>query len=63
MTSPKAKVVNNQDNVKNFSSKNPSQKNLEIEYKTNARKSSTASRLCQDKFYEQPSQGGLTSSN
>lgn len=60
MTSPKAKVVNNQDNVKNFSSKNPSQKNLEIEYKTNARKSSTASRLCQDKFYEECPSSAIT---
>lgn len=60
MTPRKAKVVNNQDNVKNFSSKNPSHKNLEIEYKTNARKSSTASRLCQDKFYEECPSSAIT---
>jgi DNA-binding XRE family transcriptional regulator len=60
MAHPRAKIINNQDNTNNSPPNQASNNNLGIEYKQRPEKSSTESRLCQDKFYEECPSSAIT---
>jgi DNA-binding XRE family transcriptional regulator len=60
MAHPRAKIINNQDEENNSPPNQASGNNLGIEYQQRADKSSTESRLCQDKFYEECPSSAIT---
>ncbi len=55
-----AKIINNQDSANDSSPDQASNNNLGIEYKRRQDRSSTESRLCQEKFYEECPSSAIT---
>ena len=60
MAEPKAKIINNQNKASASFPNSDSLDNLGIEYQQKPDKSSTESRLCQDKFYEECPSSAIT---
>ncbi len=60
MAHPRTKINNQEDDANNLPPPQASSNNLGIEYKRKPGKSSTESRLCQDKFYEECPSSAIT---